>query len=279
MKTDKSIVITGASSGIGRACALHLDKLGYQVFAGVRQTADAEALQADASPRLQSIYLDVTDEDSVASALKQVSQTLGAGGLAGLVNNAGVLVSGPLEFVPIAELRRQFEVNVIGQMMVTQAFLPLLRQGAGRIVNMGSMGGRLALPFAGPYAASKFALEALTDSLRVELQPWDIAVIIVEPGVVDTQVWDKPFAPSDEQLLEKLSPQAQSLYGAALSKVYKMTRRVTRLANPPERVAAVVGHALTSRHPQTRYLVGLDAKAADAVARLLPDRWRDRLMP
>src|SRR6266568_4897165 len=166
MSTPGSVVVTGASTGIGEACALRLDRRGFRVFAGVRREVDGGALKQKASSRLTPILLDVTDASSIKSAAAAVVAALGEEGLSGLVNNAGIAIAGPLEFLPIDELRRQFEVNVIGQIAVTQAFLPLLRKGHGRIVNMGSIAGKSALPFTGPYCASKFALEALTDSLR-----------------------------------------------------------------------------------------------------------------
>src|SRR5574341_29762 len=178
------IVITGASTGIGEACALYLDELGYRVFAGVRRPSDGETLKAKASARLTPVVMDVTDVASIDRAVETVKQAVGSVGLAGLVNNAGIGVGGPLEVVPLADLRKQFEVNVIGQVAVTQAFLPLLRQGRGRIVNMGSIAGRVVMPFMGPYSASKFALEALTDAMRLEFQPWGIQVSIVEPGAI-----------------------------------------------------------------------------------------------
>src|SRR5438552_5007347 len=154
-----NIVITGASTGIGEACALRLDELGYRVFAGVRKPADGEALQKKASDRLSRVILDVTNEESIAAAVRMVGDVP----LAGLVNNAGIVVAGPVEMIPIAMWRKQFEVNVIGQVAVTQAFLPMLRAGRGRIVNMGSVAGRSAIPYSGPYCSSKFALEGLTD--------------------------------------------------------------------------------------------------------------------
>jgi NAD(P)-dependent dehydrogenase (short-subunit alcohol dehydrogenase family) len=174
-----AVVVTGASTGIGAACALRLDHLGFQVFAGVRRKEDAQALQAKASPQLMPIFLDVTDLDSITAAMHKVAITVGNSGLIGLVNNAGIAVGAPLEFIPITEFRKQLEVNVTGQLAVTQAFLPLLRLAKGRIVNMGSITGRSATPFLGAYSASKFALEALTDALRLELRPWGIWVAIL----------------------------------------------------------------------------------------------------
>src|SRR5262245_5535409 len=182
------IVITGASSGIGRA--MRLDQLGFHVFAGVRNPADGDALKSKSSERLSPVLLDVTSEDSIARA----ARSIGDAPIAGLVNNAGIAVGGPLEMVPIPLWRKQFEVNVIGQVAVTQAFLPLLRVGRGRIVNIGSIAGRSALPFTSPYCSSKFALEGLSDSLRMELRQWGISVSIVEPGSIRTPIWEKSLA-------------------------------------------------------------------------------------
>src|SRR5436190_20383212 len=186
-----SVVITGASTGIGKTCALRLDRLGFQVFAGVRRTEDGETLKRQASQRLTPITIDVTDSGSIAAAASMVATAVGDAGLQGLVNNAGIAVACPLEFLPISLLSQQLEVNVTGQIDVTQVFLPLLRAGNGRIVNMGSISGRMAYPLLGPYCASKFALEALTASLRMELRPWHIPVSIIEPGAIATPIWSK----------------------------------------------------------------------------------------
>ena len=182
LPTIHSVVVTGASSGIGEACALRLDKLGFRVFAGVRREADSEALKRKASDRLIPIFLDITEASSIAAAVDVVAAAVGEAGLSGLVNNAGVVIAGPLEFLPLDQICKQFEVNVIGQITVTQAFLPLVRQGHGRLVNIGSLAGRVAMPFIGAYSASKFAMEALTDALRVELRPWKIRVSLIEIG-------------------------------------------------------------------------------------------------
>lgn len=278
MTTQKTVVITGASTGIGAACALHLDRLGYRIFAGVRRPADGETLrQQQASDQLTPILIDVTDPASIAAAADTVAAAVGATGLAGLVNNAGIAVAGPLEFLPIIELRRQLEVNVIGQVAVTQAFLPLLRQGRGRIVNIGSISGRVAMPFIGPYAASKFALEALTDSLRVELRPWGIEVSIIEPGPIATPIWEKSLAMADE-LTRNLPPQGRNLYGAAIETARKAIINSSRNGIPPNEVAHVVAHALTARRPKTRYLVGRGLWLAVLFAKFIPDRLRDWLI-
>jgi NAD(P)-dependent dehydrogenase (short-subunit alcohol dehydrogenase family) len=275
--TPDGIVVTGASSGIGEACALHLDGLGYRVFAGVRRPADGEALRAKASERLTPVLLDVTDLASIDRAAETVKAAVGAAGLAGLVNNAGIGVGGPLEVVPLADLRKQFEVNVIGQVAVTQALLPLLRQGRGRIVNMGSIAGRAAMPFMGPYAASKFALEALTDAMRLELRPWGIHVSIVEPGAIESRIWDKARRKAD-QLDAAWSAGEKILYRDALAPVRKAMEQAAQRAIPARAVAEAVAHALSASRPKTRYLVGFDARLRAVLTAWLPDRAQDWLL-
>src|SRR3990167_772532 len=273
----KTVVISGASTGIGAACAWHLDRLGFTVLAGVRRMEDGEALKAQASTRLQPIILDVTDTRSIEQARQVVAERVGARGLAGLVNNAGIAVVGPLEAVPIADLRRQFGVNVIGQVAVAQAFLPLLRKGRGRIVNMGSIAGRAAMPVMGPYSASKFALEALTDALRLEVQQWGIQVSIVEPGAIATPIWTKSGTKAEE-LETTTSDELKTLYAGVIAGVRARVAEAAARAIPPDAVAQAVEHALTSASPNTRYLVGSDAKFRALLIKLLPDRWSDRLM-
>jgi NAD(P)-dependent dehydrogenase (short-subunit alcohol dehydrogenase family) len=272
-----AVVITGASTGIGRACALHLDSLGFHVFAGVRKQEDGERLRADASERLTPVIIDIGDARSIEAAAAQVRDAAGERGLAGLVNNAGIAVAAPLEFIPIEEFRRQLEVNVVGQVAVTQAFLPLLRKAKGRVVNIGSIGGRIALPFAGAYAASKFAMEAITDSLRRELRASGIEVSIIEPGGIATPIWDRGLKTADS-IREKLSPEAEALYGRAFDATRHAAAEIGRNGLPPEAVAKVVEHALTAARPRTRYLVGRDAKMRARLASVLPDRTFDRLV-
>jgi NAD(P)-dependent dehydrogenase (short-subunit alcohol dehydrogenase family) len=269
-----AVVVTGTSTGIGEACALHLDRLGFRVFAGVRNTADGQGLKAKASGRLIPIQLDITDAATIASALDRVATALDQGGLAGLVNNAGIAVAGPLEFLPIGEIRKQLEVNVLGQIAVTQAFLSLLRKGRGRVVNIGSISGRSALPFLGPYAASKFAMEALTDSLRLELRPWNIRVSIVEPGTIATPIWRKSLAAADE-IARDLPERARQLYGPAIASMRRISAARTPI--PAQAVAEAVEHALTAKRPRTRYVVGRDARLRKMLE-LLPDRTRDWLI-
>ncbi len=273
----KTVVITGASTGIGRACALELDRRGWRVFAGVRQPADAAALTGPSSPNLTPVFIDVTDSESIAAAAEQVTAAVGPAGLTGLVNNAGIGVGGPLEFIPLELLRQQFEINVIGQVAVTQAFLPLLRAARGRIINMSSISGRVSVPFVGPYSASKFALEALTNSLRNELQPWGIKVVSIQPGSIATPIWQKTLARS-EQLRRQMPPRAEDLYGAALDDLLAVVRKTAGRGVPPERVAGVVYTALTAARPKLRYLVGADARLAALLVTLLPDRLFDWLL-
>jgi NAD(P)-dependent dehydrogenase (short-subunit alcohol dehydrogenase family) len=273
----KSVVITGASSGIGAACALHLDKLGLRVFAGVRRQVDAEALKSKASSRLVAIALDVADTLSVSTAASAVAGAVGDAGLDGLVNNAGVVVTGPVEFLPLPELRRQLEINVVGQVAVTQAFLPLIRAARGRIVNMGSIAGRLATPFSSAYGASKFALEALTDALRLELAPWGISVSIIEPGAVATPIWEKGMK-NGAAMLAAAPPEALVLYAEALEAFKKTSEHAARNAADPLDVARAVEHALVAAKPRTRYVIGRRAKIGAAMALLVPDRLRDSMV-
>ncbi len=275
--TPKSVVITGASSGIGAACALHLDKLGLRVFAGVRRQTDAEALKSKASSRLVAIALDVADSLSVSTAASAVAGAVGDAGLDGLVNNAGVVVTGPVEFLPLPELRRQLEINVVGQVAVTQAFLPLIRAARGRIVNMGSIAGRLATPFSSAYGASKFALEALTDALRLELAPWGISVSIIEPGAVATPIWEKGMK-NGAAMLAAAPPEALVLYAEALEAFKRTSEHAAKNAADPMDVARAVEHALTAAKPKTRYVVGRRARIGAAMALLVPDRMRDTMV-
>ncbi len=271
-----AVLVTGSSSGIGEACALYLDKLGFRVFAGVRRDADGEALRSRASERLTPVHLDVTDGASLAAARTAIEATAGEAGLAGLVNNAGIVIAGPLEFMPLSEFRRQLEVNVVGQLAVTQTFLSLLRKARGRIVNMSSIAGRSAAPFNGPYAASKFALEAMSDALRMELLPWGISVSLVEPGSVATPIWQKSGKTAGE-IARQMPSGARELYGRVYDAMRVAAARMAGAGVPAIEVAKVVAHALTARKPRTRYLVGRDAKIQALLKKILPDRTLDRL--
>lgn len=274
---SKAVMITGASTGIGLRCALRLDTLGFRLFAGVRNEDDAEKLVRASSDRITPVMIDVTKPDQIATAAEEVRSALGGEGLHGLVNNAGIVVSGPLEFLAIEDIRRQFEVNVIGQIAVTQAFTGMLRRARGRIVNIGSISGVLATPFLGPYCASKFALEALSDSMRMELKPWGISVSLVQPGSVETPIWDKSAEAADRSV-EAMPPQADTLYGLAIEAVREAVAKTRKGACSPDLVAKAVAEALTSERPRTRYVVGPGMRVQALFARFAPDRLRDTLI-
>jgi NAD(P)-dependent dehydrogenase (short-subunit alcohol dehydrogenase family) len=271
MSTRGKIIVTGASTGIGEATALHLRSLGFDVLAGVRKDADAERLAAQG---LTPLKLDVTDADQIAAA----RAALDGAPLAGLVNNAGVAAPGPVELLPIDRLRDLLEVNLIGQFAMTQALLPALRAGRGRIVNITSIGGLLALPLMSSYHASKFGLEAISDSLRRELRGQGVEVIVIEPGGVKTPIWTKGDEDVDE-LLAAASPDAQRHYGPTAVAMRKAVDQISgKTGIPASAVAEVIGRAMTARRPRTRYLVGRDAKTNAFVQRLLPDRVMDRIV-
>jgi len=272
--SDRAVLITGASTGIGEACSLELDRLGWRVFAGVRGEEAGRRLAEQASARLTPVRLDVTEAESIVAVASKLAEQVGQRGLAGLVNNAGVAVAGPLEALSLDELRRQFEVNVLGQIAVTQAMLPLLRRAAGRIVMMGSLNGRIATPYLAPYAASKFALEAITDAWRVELRRWKIAVSIVEPGTVITPIWDKAVS-NTERLTRELSPEMMELYGDDIRAMQRMTAKIVPRGMPVRRVVRAVVHALSARRPKTRYPVGVETRLLIRGIRWAPDWFRD----
>lgn len=267
---SKSVVITGASTGIGRACAIRCAESGFHVFAGVRKDADAQSLESE-NDNITAVRLDVTQPESIRQAAELVGEKTGEDGLQGLVNNAGIGVGGPLEAIPIDDLRKQFDVNVFGLVAATQTFLPLLRKGKGRVVNMSSIGGKIAQAFMGPYTASKHAVEALSDALRIELEPHGVRVSVVEPGAIATPIWDKAKDEADSQL-GQLSDEMKERYGGAVAATKRRIDETAKNATPPERVADAVMHALTAGRPRTRYLVGSDAKVGAFLRWLLPDR-------
>jgi NAD(P)-dependent dehydrogenase (short-subunit alcohol dehydrogenase family) len=273
--TRGAVVITGSSTGIGRAAALHLDELGFQVFAGVRKEIDGDSLRQAASGRLEPLILDVTDAAQISAAAQRVRDAAG-GQLAGLVNNAGVGAGGPVEVIDLDDFRRSIEVNLTGQIAVTQAFLPQLRDAKGRIVFVSSIGGLMANPFLSPYHASKFAIEAVGDSLRQEVRGQGISVSIIEPGSIATEIWGKG-EDTAARLRAELDPDAERLYGRALDRFAEVGKEAGAQGIPPRKVAEAIAHALTAARPRTRYLVGRDARIRAVVARL-PDRLRDRLV-
>jgi NAD(P)-dependent dehydrogenase (short-subunit alcohol dehydrogenase family) len=266
-----TVLVTGASSGIGEATALHLRELGFDAVAAVRKDEDAERLSGQG---LRTVRLDVTDADSIAAARAE----LGDGPLSGLVNNAGIAVAAPLEYLPLGQLRHQLEVNLVGQLAVIQRFLPALRAGRGRIVNVASIGGRVALPLVGAYNASKFALEGMSDALRRELLSQGVDVIVIEPGGVKTPIWGKGDRLATE-LAADMPPEGERLYGPLVAAIRRQTTRIaTETGIEPREVAEVIGRALTAKRPRARYLVGRDAKMRAPAAAVLPARVMDRLV-
>jgi NAD(P)-dependent dehydrogenase (short-subunit alcohol dehydrogenase family) len=266
----KSILITGASTGIGEACARSFDDAGARVFAGVRKEADADALRQGQSDRLRPVILDVTRADQIEAVVEQIDGVVGEQGLDGVVNNAGVARGGPLEYLPIDEWRDQFEINVFGQVAVTQATLPLIRRATGRVVFVGSIAGRVATPFMGPYSASKHAIEAVAESLWHELRPWGIHVALVEPGVIATAIWGKGQE-TLARLDEELPAEAHERYADVFDDFRRSIDESNKNGIAATEVAKKVAHALTSSRPRPRYLVGNDAKMAAFADKLLPD--------
>ncbi len=266
-----TVLVTGASTGIGEAAALHLAGLGFDVVAGVRKDEDEDRLKAAG---LDAVRLDVTDPAHIEALRAQFAERP----LAGLVNNAGIAVAGPLEFLPIESFRQQIEVNLIGQVAVTQAVLRALRAARGRIVNVTSIGGRIAFPMMGPYHASKFGLEGVSDSLRRELRPHGVHVIVVEPGGVKTPIWKKGTERADE-MAASMPPEAQQLYGPMIEALRaESLKTAERTGIEASEVGEVIGTAMTADRPKTRYVVGRDAKSQWAIAKRVPDRLMDRLI-
>ncbi len=267
----KQILVTGASSGIGQACALRLARAGHRVFAGVRNEADGKRLQDADSDRVVPVILDVTNQDQIDALAKQIGSE--PGGLQGVVNNAGIALGGPLEYLPIEVWRDQLEVNVFGQVAVTRAMLPLIREGRGRIVFIGSIGGKVATMMMGPYNASKFAIEAIGESLRQELHPWGIPVSVVEPGAIKTDIWGKGRELAD-RLEHELPAEGMDRYAPHIAAIRKGIDMQERQGIEPDKVALVVERALHATRPKARYLVGTDARIQSAMVRLMTDRTR-----
>lgn len=267
------VLITGASTGIGRATALRMAGLGWTVLAGVRKAADGEALRTTGGERVIPVALEVTDQAQIEQATERVNE-IAPGGLDALVNNAGIGFGGPLELLPIDDLRSQLEVNVLGPVALTQAMLPALRRAGGRIVFVSSVGGRVAMAFTAPYAASKHAIEAIGDALRVELRSSNVQVALIEPGSVATPIWDKSRAQGEGLSVPAGLTDQYGHVAAAMSKVLNDTER---RGISPERVAETIERALTARRMKARYLIGRDAKAMLLAKRLLPDHVFDRV--
>ncbi len=270
VKNEKSVFISGAASGIGRQCTMTLVNAGFRVIAGVRNKQAGEELTKISPGRIKPIILDITNSKDIESATREVS----AENLYGIVNNAGIAVLGPLEFIPLEKIRHQFEVNLFGHIAVTQAFLPFLRDsGKGRIINISSISGFVAFPFFGPYASSKFAIEAFSEALRRELKPWNIQVALIRPGNIKTPIWHKSFLIA-QSIADGFPPEAEAYYGKRIMGGDRSGDNMTE----PSSVAKAVLQALTARRPQSSYLVGRDARKYAVLKRLLPDWLFDKFL-
>jgi NAD(P)-dependent dehydrogenase (short-subunit alcohol dehydrogenase family) len=272
----RSVVVTGASTGIGHASAKLLIATGFRVFGSVRNKADADRVSKELGPNFTPLLFDVTDEQAVKNAASQVRAALGGETLAGLVNNAGVWVQGPMLEVPVIDFRRQLEINVVGQVIVLQAFAPMLgadpslKGSPGRIVMISSVAGKRSLPFAGPYAASKHAVEGFSESLRRELMLFGIDVIVIGPGPIKTAIWEKG---------EKfdLDRYGNTPYFEPMKKMWGMMLTAGASGLPAEDVAQLVLHALTGRKPWTRYTI-TPGHTTRMLMGLLPKRMQDRMI-
>jgi len=267
-----SVLVTGAGRGIGKSIVAHLASRGWDVIAGVRSEQDAAVVTALDPQRISSVILDVTDAGHIARLGPSLPERLDA-----VVNNAGIVVSGPMETVSPEDWREQLEVNVIGQLAVTQAVLPRLRKSRGRVVFISSVNGRLSMSMVGPYCASKFALEAAADALRMELRPWHIGVTLVEPGQTDTDMW-RTANDMVERGEAMLTAEHRDLYARHIAGFKKMIPLSQKLAVPAEKVSAVVEAALTARRPRARYVVGAGNKLQVALMTNLPAWARDRVL-
>lgn len=277
MKSNQySILVTGASTGIGRELAISFaEQTKYFVYAAVRKEVDAIKLRSLNISNLHPILLDVTSEESVASAIEKVSSN-NKWPLIALVNNAGIAHAAPMEFVPISAVKDIFEVNVYGLLRVTQACVPLLRVTKGRIINIGSIAGKITTPLMGAYSASKHAVEALSDALRRELKHWNIQVSIIEPGMVATPIWETSINRSNE-LMDHLPVDGRKLYENFFKAKLNGIEKNLKMATQPVDVYKAVLDAIESLNPKTRYLVGKDAKIGNLLRRL-PDKWFDTLL-
>jgi NAD(P)-dependent dehydrogenase (short-subunit alcohol dehydrogenase family) len=266
-----TVLITGTSTGIGRACAEEMAGRGWRVMAGVRSEEDGEQVRAVAPERIEPLILDVTDLDAIAAVGDRITS------LDGLVNNAGLTLAGPLEHLPIEDVKLQLDVMLLAPFALTKALIPALRAARGRVVMMGSIGGRVQIPFMGPYQSAKAGLAGFAGSLRQELEPFGVHVALVEPGAITTPIWGKGLE-AGEKLRDSLPAEAQRDYGERIDKLSVAAAEMDRRGSPPQKVADAVAHALTADKPKTRYLVGADARVQAGLRAVLPDRALDRVL-
>lgn len=272
--SQELVLVTGASTGIGHAIAKRMIQHGFRVAAGVRKQKDFAAWQETAFP----VILDVADPESVKRGLDALRPELDRAARVHLVNNAGIAVSGPVEGVPVEKWREQFEVNVFGLVRMSQALMPWVRATRGRIVNISSISGRATSPFLGPYSASKFAVEAISDAMRRELARFGVGVVVIEPGPIATPIWDKNFSKLESELAE-LGPEMVRLYGPEMRRFAELAKASSDGAPPPSKVAEVAHRALTLAKPRTRYVVGKTGLPAQVMLTdYLPDRWLDAMI-
>ena len=283
MTQNQIVLLTGASTGIGRATALHLDSLGYTVFAGVRREQDGTELSQSASNRLRPIILDITKPEHIANALAVVGQACGSQGLTALVNNAGYNYNAAFEFTDETKARQMMEVNFFGLYKMSQAFIPLLRTYAkhsgrrAKLINIGSIGSILGFPWESFYHASKFAVLGLTESLRYELREQGISAVAVLPGGIKTDFMPKTND-GIETAIQAMTPEGKQLYGKGLTKFQSMVSQAVRFGSEPEKVARRIGKVIASNNPAMQYLVGADARLFFGIARSLPIGWRHGLL-
>jgi NAD(P)-dependent dehydrogenase (short-subunit alcohol dehydrogenase family) len=278
-KEKGAVVVTGASTGIGRATADYLDKHGYTVFAGVRKAADANRLKKEAySERLKPVTIDVTKPRTIAAARQKIQRAVGKKGLSGLVNNAGIAAAGPVEHLPVEDFQRVIDTNLVGQYAVTQAFLPLLRRGDGTAVFITSIGGKVANPFFSPYNAAKFGLEGMADSLRRELKPWkNMNVVVIEPGSIATPIWQKGREHAGDST-QRMPAEARRLYGPQLDRMVELTHETEERGLDPVEVAEVIEKSIRKRNPRARYIIGRDAKMMARMQSLAGDKNFDKIL-
>jgi NAD(P)-dependent dehydrogenase (short-subunit alcohol dehydrogenase family) len=266
-----SVLISGASRGIGRATALRLARAGWTVYGTVRRAEDGEELVAEAGADVHPLQLDVTDDAQIAALDGALPESLDA-----LVNNAGIVVSGPLESLSADELRQQFDVNVVGAVALTNLVLPRLRVARGRIVFVSSLSGRVSTPMTGAYNASKFAIEAIADAWRLELRPWGIKVALVEPAMTDTDLWKNAPETLETEAAE-MSAEHRDLYAEHIAGMRRTIPKIQKMAKPVDGVAATIERALTATRPRARYPVGVDVRVQAALTGVTPDRVMDAL--
>ncbi len=268
------MVVSGASTGMGAATARELAARGYHILAGVRRERDADAIRADG---IESVILDLTRPEHLRALVDRIASDPDHRPLRALINNAGIAVNAPVEVLPLDEWRRQFDVNLFGHIAITQALLPFLYQSHGRIVNISSVGGKIAMATYGAYAGAKFALEAASDSLRRELAPHGVQVVVVESGAVKTEMADRGAATANE-LAERMNPEQQQRYGGLVKAIVAQSAAFTRTGLPADKAGSIIAEAATARRPRTRYTIGRDAALLTRLARILPDRILDRVV-